>query len=45
MMAGIAAEFEITTKMKRENESDNEHFCTSEGRVQFFKNDHFSVPF
>jgi hypothetical protein len=45
MMAGVAAEFEIMMKMQCENESDNEHFCTSEGRVRFFKNEHFSVPF
>ena len=29
--------------MESENESENGHFCKSEGRVRFFKNDHFSV--
>jgi hypothetical protein len=38
---GIGAEFERTTEMKSENESENDHFCKSEGRVQFFKNDYF----
>jgi len=33
------------TKMEWENESENGHFCESKGRVQFFKNDHFSVYF
>jgi hypothetical protein len=28
---------------ERENESKNDHFCKIEGRVQFFKNDHFRV--
>jgi len=27
------------TKMESENESENDHFCKSEGRVQFFKNE------
>jgi hypothetical protein len=31
------------TKMERENKTENDHFCKSEGRVRFFKNDHFSV--
>jgi hypothetical protein len=31
--------------MEWENDSENDHFCKSEGRVQFFKNDHFSVHF
>ena len=42
---GVGAEFERTIKMKSENESENDHFCKSEGRVRFFKNDHFSVHF
>ena len=29
-------EFERTTKMKSENESENGHFSKSKGRVQFF---------
>ena len=41
----IRAEFERMMKMKSENESENDHFCKSEGRVRFFKNDHFSVHF
>jgi hypothetical protein len=40
---GIRVEFERTTKMEHENETENEHFCKSKGRVHFFKNDHFSV--
>jgi hypothetical protein len=40
---GVGAEFERTTKMERKNETENEHFCKSKGRVRFFKNDHFSV--
>ena len=39
---GVRVEFERTTKMESENESKNEHFWKSEGRVQF-KNDCFSV--
>ena len=42
---GVRAEFERTRKMGSENESENDHFCKSEGRVRFFKNDHFSVHF
>jgi hypothetical protein len=41
----VGAEFERTMKMECENESENDHFCKSEGRVRFFKNDHFSVHF
>jgi hypothetical protein len=33
MMAGVRAEFKITTEMRCENESENEHFCESKGRV------------
>jgi hypothetical protein len=40
---GIGAEFERMTKMESENESKNEHFCKSKGRVRFFNNDHFLV--
>jgi hypothetical protein len=43
--SGVRAEFERTIKMERENESENDHFCKSEGRVRFLKNDHFSVHF
>jgi hypothetical protein len=25
--------------MEHENETENDHFCKSEGRVQFFKNE------
>jgi hypothetical protein len=42
-MFGVRAELERTTKMECENESKNDHFCKSEGRVRFFKNDHFSA--
>jgi hypothetical protein len=42
---GVRAEFEITTKMEWENECENDHFCESEGRVRFFRNDHFSAHF
>jgi hypothetical protein len=42
---GVGAGFERTTKMERENETKNDHFCKREGRVPFFKNDHFSVHF
>ena len=41
----VRTEFERTRKMGSENESENDHFCKSEGRVRFFKNDHFSVHF
>lgn len=41
----VRAEFERTMKMECENESENDHFCKSEGRVRFVKNDHFSVHF
>jgi len=41
--SGIGAEFERTTKMECENGCKNDHFCKSEGRFQFFKNDHFLV--
>jgi len=34
--SGVRAEFERTTKMKRENETKNDHFCEREGRVTFF---------
>jgi len=30
---GIGAEIESIMKMKSENESENDHFCKSEGRV------------
>ena len=40
---GVGAEIESTMKMKSKNESKNDHFCKSKGRVRFFKNDHFSV--
>ena len=40
---GVGAGFERTTKMESENESENDHFCKSKGRAQFFKNDHFWV--
>jgi hypothetical protein len=43
--SGIGAEFGRTIKMKCKNECENDHFCKSEDRVQFFKNDHFSVHF
>jgi hypothetical protein len=43
--SGVGAEFERTTKMECENGCKNDHFCKSEGRVRFFKNDHFSVHF
>jgi len=29
----VGAGFERTTKMESENESENDHFCKSEGRV------------
>jgi hypothetical protein len=38
----IGAEFEITTKMERENESENDHLCKMGGYAPFCKNDHFS---
>ena len=38
---GVGAEFESTMKMKSENESENDQFCKIEGKVRFFKNDHF----
>ena len=38
-----AAEFKFTNKNERENEPENDHFCTSEGRVRFFKNYHFRI--
>ena len=41
--SGVAAEFERMIKMECENERENDHFCKSKSRVQFFKNDHFSV--
>ena len=40
---GIGAEFETMRKMGSENVSENDHFCKSEGRVQFFKM--FIFPF
>jgi len=33
------------TKMESEKESKNDHFCKSERRVQFFKNDPFLGSF
>ena len=41
----VRAGFKIIRKMKCENESKNDYFCTSKGMVQFFKNDHFLVHF
>ena len=38
---GVRAEFERMRKMESRNESENDHFCKSEGRVRFLKNDHF----
>jgi hypothetical protein len=40
---GIGAEFERMRKMESKNGSENDHFCKSEGRVRFFKNNHFLV--
>ena len=40
---GVGVELESTMKMESENESENDHFCKIEGKVQFFKNDHFSI--
>ena len=39
----VGVELESTMKMKSENESENDHFCRTKGKVQFFKNDHFLV--
>ena len=35
----FGAEFETTRKMGSENERENDDFCKSEGRLQFFKNE------
>ena len=43
MAIGVGAEFERTTKMECENDSENDHFCKSEAWVRFFKNDHFRL--
>ena len=40
-----AAEFKFTNKNENKNEPENDHFCKSDGRVRFFKNDHFLVHF
>ena len=41
----VGAEFERTTKMESENEHENGHFCRSEGRVPFIKNEPFFSSF
>jgi hypothetical protein len=36
LQKGVGAEFEQMTKIECENGCKNDHFCKSEGRVQFF---------